>query len=152
MNWRNNMIAAGLALAAGSASAIEVSAAWARPTAPGAQVGGGFLTLHGGATGDRLLSATSPAAATVELHTHVMDGGVARMRAVPVIEVAAGGKVELKPGGLHLMLIKLKAPLKAGEVVPVKLRFEKAGEIEARLTVSAQAPSGAAGHGEHHSH
>lgn len=151
MNWRKHMIAAVLACASGSTLAVEVSAAWARPTAPGAKVGGGYLTLHGGATNDRLLSATTPAAANVELHTHVMDGGVASMRAIKAIDVPAGGKVELKPGGLHLMLIKLKAPLKAGETIPVKLRFEKAGDVDAKLTVATQAPGGAIDHG-HHSH
>ena len=142
-----------LALAGTAAQAAEIEAPWVRPTAPGAKVGGAFMTLVGGKQADRLISASSPAAAVVELHTHLMEDGVAKMRAIPVIEVPAGGKVELKPGGLHIMLINLKAPLVAGENVSLKLRFEKAGEIEIRVPVSARSPSGEgppphhAGHG-----
>jgi periplasmic copper chaperone A len=138
---------AGSGLATAQAPAVD--APWARPTAPGAKVGGAFMTLVGGKDADRLLAGSSPAAAAVELHTHVMDGGVAKMRAVPAIEVPAGGRVELKPGGLHIMLINLKAPLKAGETVPLKLRFEKAGEVEVKVAVAAQAPGGQSGHAMH---
>jgi copper(I)-binding protein len=131
------------------ADAPGVDAPWARPTAPGAKVGGAFMTLVGGKDADRLLSGSSPAAAAVELHTHVMDGGVAKMRAVPAIDIPAGGRVELKPGGLHIMLINLKAPLKAGDTVPLKLRFEKAGEVEVRVAIAAQAPGAPMGHDTH---
>ena len=148
-----------LALGAGcgvaSAEAPTVEAAWARPTAPGARVGGAFMTLVGARASDRLLAGSSPAAAVVELHTHVMEDGVAKMRAVPAIDVPAGGRVELKPGGLHVMLINLKAPLKAGETVPLKLRFEKGGEVEVKVPVAAQAPGVAASqepHGHSHKH
>ena len=139
-----------LAVFGGSAFAAGVEAPWVRPTAPGAKVGGAFMTLVGGKEADRMISASSPVAAVVELHTHLMEDGVAKMRAIPVIEVPAGGKVELKPGGLHLMLINLKAPLKAGETVPLKLRFEKAGEVDILVPVSAQAPAG--GHSHHGGH
>jgi len=128
------------------AEAPGVDAPWARPTAPGAKVGGAFMTLVGGKDADRLVSGSSPAAAAVELHTHVMDGGVAKMRAVPAIDVPANGRVELKPGGLHIMLINLKAPLKAGDTVPLKLRFEKAGEVDVKVAITAQAPGSAMGH------
>lgn len=143
-----------LALAACAATAVaqpvaapRVEAPWARATAPGAKVGGVFMVLAGGAAADRLVAATSPAAGAVELHTHVMEGGVARMRAVPTIDVPAGGRVELKPGGLHVMLINLKAPLKTGDSVPLTLRFEKAGEVAIRAAVSAQAPGAHDMHG-----
>lgn len=138
-----------LATLAGSAAAVEVAAAWARPTAPGAKVGSAYMVLHGGAVDDRLLGGGSPRAGAVELHTHVMEGGVARMRAVPAIEVPAGGRVELKPGGLHLMLIDLKAPLRDGEVIPLKLRFAKTGEVALRVAVGA-APASADGPPHHH--
>lgn len=134
-------------------AAASVDAPWVRPTAPGAKVGGAFMTLVGGKEADRVVSGSSPVAGVVELHTHIMEGGVAKMRAIPVIEVPAGGKVELKPGGLHIMLINLKAPLKAGEVIPLKLRFEKAGEIEVNVPVTAQAPGGGnAGRSPHEMH
>ena len=149
MNWRVFSLAFLVSISA-SAWAAEISGAWARPTAPGAKVGGVFMTIKGGAADDRVVSASSAAAVVVELHTHVMDKGVAKMTAVPGIDVPAGQTVELKPGGLHIMLINLKAPLKAGEVVPLKLRFEKAGElvVEARI---GNAPAGSA-KGEHHRH
>lgn len=138
-------LAAGAAYAEPPAGSIRVESAWARPTAPGARVGGAFLTLVGGRTADRVVAGSSPAAAAVELHTHVIEDGVAGMRAIPAIDVPAGGRVELKPGGLHVMLIGLKSPLKAGDTVPLRLRFEKAGEVEVGLAVGA--PAGPATHG-----
>jgi copper(I)-binding protein len=97
-----------------------------------------------GAAGDRLLSASSPAAAKVELHVHVNDNGVMRMREVKGYDVPAKGAFELKPGGAHLMFMDLKRPLKEGEKVPVKLKFAKAGEVSAEFEVggmgSAAAP------------
>ena len=131
------------------AQQLAVEAPWARPTAPGAKVGGAFMTIVGGKDADRVLSGSTPAAGVVELHTHVMEGGIAKMRAIPAIDVPAGARVELKPGGLHVMLINLKSPLKAGETVPLKLRFEKAGEVEVRVAVTAQAPGKSEGHHHH---
>jgi hypothetical protein len=136
-----------LTLATQAVLAVEIESPWVRPTAPGAKVGGAFMTIVGGAQADRVVSGSSPAAAVVELHTHIMQDGVAKMRAIPAIDVPAGGKVELKPGGLHLMLINLKAPLKAGETIVLKLRFEKAGEIEIKVPVANQ-PAMTSGHGE----
>ena len=146
-----------VATLSGGASAVEVDDPWVRPTPPGAKVAGAFMTLRGGHVADRLVSASSPAAAVVELHTHVMEAGVAKMRAVPAIELPANGKVELKPGGLHIMLINLKAPLKAGDIVPIRLRFEQGHQVEVNAAVRVQAPSpanqgGHSGHGAKHSH
>lgn len=139
------------------AQSVRIDSPWARPTPPSAKVGGAFMIVAGGKEADRIVSASSPAAAVVELHTHIMEGGVAKMRAIPVIEVPAHGKVELKPGGLHIMLINLKAPLKVGGTVPIKLRFEKAGEVDVNVAVTAKAPDasgGADGHAPamHHKH
>jgi len=69
-----------------------------------------------------------------------MEGDVMKMREVEAIELPAGKTVELKPGGLHIMLMGLKAPLKAGSSVPLTLKFEKAGEVSVKLTVATQAP------------
>ena len=71
----------------------------------------------------------------MQLHAMTMDGNVMKMREVKTIEVPANGSVELKPGGLHLMFMDIKAPLKAGESVPVKLKFQKAGEVEIKVPV-----------------
>jgi hypothetical protein len=116
----------------------------------GQAAGGGFLKITGGAAGDRLIAGSTTVSSAVELHTMSMEGDVMRMRQVPAIEVPAGGTVELKPGGLHVMFMGLKQPLKAGDTFPLTLRFEKAGEVKVDVKVSAQPPAGAAaGHGGH---
>lgn len=127
---------------------VSVIAPWARATPGGVTVAGGFLEMRAaGGMADRLIGATSPVAGTVELHTHTHESGVMRMRRVEAIEVPAGASVTLKPGGLHLMLMELKQPLKAGERVPLTLRFEKAGEVAVSLEVArigAMGPPGSA--------
>ena len=102
---------------------------------------------NGGAQPDRLLSAATPAARVVELHTMERDGDVMRMRPVRDIVVAPGATVELRPGGFHIMLIGLTAPLQQGARVPLTLRFERAGEVQVELAVEA---AGARGSAHHH--
>ncbi len=125
-------------------SAIQLSHAWARrapmlgPTASGhghGQAGGGagngavyVLIENRGAEADALLAATSDASATVELHETHLEGGVMRMHPLSRVDLPSGGRVEMKPGGHHLMLLGLTRDLHAGDVVTVRLRFEKAGE------------------------
>jgi copper(I)-binding protein len=134
-------ILAGLALAASAQTAPKVEAAWARPTVAGQSGGGGFLTITGGATGDRLLSASAGVAKMVELHTMEMDGNVMRMRQIDAIDVPAGQAVELKPGGRHIMFMGLTQTLKSGAHFPMTLRFEKAGEVKVDVRVMPQAPA-----------
>jgi copper(I)-binding protein len=88
-----------------------------------------------GAQPDALLSASSDAAQTLELHEVNNDGGVMKMRPVARIDVPAGGKIEMKPGGYHVMLLGLKRDLKPGDKVPVTLRFERGGEVRAEAAV-----------------
>jgi periplasmic copper chaperone A len=115
---------------------VQVEKPWARATAPGATVAGGYMSIrNAGAAADRLVSASSPAAAKVEMHVTVNDNGVMRMREVPGYAVPAKGTFELKPGGAHLMFVDIKRPFKEGEMVPVRLKFEKAGEIGAEFHV-----------------
>jgi copper(I)-binding protein len=130
-----------LAAAATLAHAADITfdRAWARPTVAGQMAGGAFVTLTS-ATGDRLLGGRTPAAERVELHSMKMEGDVMRMRQVEAIELPAGKPVPLEPGGLHLMLMGLKAPMKAGSKVPVTLKFERAGERTVELAVSATGP------------
>jgi copper(I)-binding protein len=134
---------------------IQVEQPWARPTVAGQAAGGGFVTLRGGAAADRLLGGSAPTVAErVELHTMRMEGDVMRMREVPAIDLPAGQTVELRPGGLHLMFMGLKAPLKEGDRFPLTLRFEKAGEKTVQVQVRARPPAGASampagGHGGH---
>ena len=108
---------------------------YTRSTAPGQKVAGGFMKIENKGAADQLVSASSPVAGEMQLHTMTMDGNVMKMREVKMIEVPANGSVELKPGGLHLMFMDIKAPLKAGESVPVKLKFQKAGEVEIKVPV-----------------
>lgn len=114
---------------------LTIEEPWSRATAPGASVGGGFLVLDNAGADDRLVAASSPVSARVELHTMSMQDNVMRMREVEHIEVPAGKRVELRPGGLHLMFIELKAPLEEGRSFPVTLRFERAGEVEVQMSV-----------------
>ena len=126
-----------LASIASAASPIRIDNPWSRATAPGQVVGGGFMTIvNAGNTADRLVSATSPVAAEVQIHNTSMDGGVMRMRQLTDgLEIPANGKVELKPRSLHLMFMQLKAPLEAGASFPVQLQFEKAGTVTTQFTV-----------------
>ena len=117
---------------------LEIEHPWARATPPGASVGGGFATVrNAGVEPDKLIGASSPAADHVELHVMSMDNGIMRMRQVPSFAVPARGELTLKPGGKHLMFLGLKRPLKPGEKVPVKLRFERAGEVQVQLEVGS---------------
>lgn len=109
---------------------LRISQPWARATAPGAAAGGGFLKIDNKGPADRLVSASAGVSKLVELHTMRMDGNIMRMAKLENgIELPAGQSIELKPGGLHVMFLDLKAPLKEGESFPLRLKFEKAGEI-----------------------
>ena len=124
-------------------NAPKVEGAWARPTVEGQAAGGGFLKIVGGAAADRLVAASAGVSHRVELHTMTMDGNIMRMREIDAIDVPAGQTVELKPGGLHVMFMELKAPLKNGSSFPLTLRFEKGGEVTVQMTVMTQpAPAG----------
>lgn len=116
---------------------IEIEHAYTRATVPGQKAGAGFMKIENKGTADTLVSATSPISGDVQLHTMTMDGNIMRMRQVKDIAVPAGGNVELKPGGLHIMFMNIKTPLKAGESIPVKLKFAKAGEVEVKMPVDA---------------
>jgi periplasmic copper chaperone A len=117
---------------------VKIENAWARATPPGAKIGAGYMTIHNtGATADRLVGASSPAARKVEPHVTVRDGDISRMRAAPGYDVPANGTFELTPGGSHLMLMDLKAPLKEGDKLPLLLRFQRSGEVKVELEVRA---------------
>ena len=111
----------------------------ARPTAPSQPTGGGYLTLTSKGTPDRLVSASTTISESVQLHSMRMEGDVMRMREVGSVEMPADTLVELKPGGLHLMFVGLKAPLKVGQGFPLRLKFEKAGEVTVDVKVEAMA-------------
>ena len=123
------------------AGEITITHPWTRAAGANAN-GAGFMTLRNAGAADRLLGASSPAARRVELHTHIREGDVMRMRPVPAIELPAGQSVELRPGGLHLMLIGLTAALPQGGELPLTLRFERAGEVQVVLPVQGAGARG----------
>jgi hypothetical protein len=141
-----------LVLIAGTAAAQEtklgdliITQPWARATPGAAKTGAVYLTIeNGGQQGDRLVAASTPAAAKSELHVDIMNNGVAEMRRVDSIELAARATVELKPGGMHLMLIGLTKPLREHDSFPLTLVFEHAGGVEVEVEVgkagAAEAP------------
>jgi copper(I)-binding protein len=126
-----------LALAATPAVAqIKIENAWARATPPGAKIAAGYMTIRNESSApDRLVAASSPAAEKVQTHVTMKEGDVFRMREVKGYEIPARGSFELKPGGAHLMLVSIKAPLQEGAQVPLTLRFERAGEVKTELQV-----------------
>jgi copper(I)-binding protein len=123
--------------------ALEIGQPWARATPPTAPTGGGYLSVKNtGTEPDRLISISSPAAQTVQVHQMKMEGNVMRMRELDSpLEIKPGETVTLAPGGLHLMMMGLKAPLKQGEKVPLTLVFEKAGKIDVEMAVVAMGAS-----------
>lgn len=115
---------------------IQIEEPWARESPPTATSGAAYMTLvNTGHEADRLLSATGDVAATIELHTHLIEDNVMKMRKIEAIEVAPGEPTALRPGGLHVMLIGLKKPLAAGQTFPLTLKFEKAGETAVQVKV-----------------
>ena len=119
------------------AGAIRVENAWARATAPGQIAGSGYFTLiNAGDQPDQLIAVSTPIAAQAEIHRTSMDGGVMRMRELTEgLALPARSRVELKPGGTHLMFMSLQSPFVAGSSFPVTLKFRTAGEVTLRLRV-----------------
>ena len=130
---------------------LNISVPFTRATLPNAPVAGGYLTIENtGDAADRLVSATSPAAGTVQLHQMKMEGDVMKMSPLADgITIEAGQTVALEPGGLHMMFLGLTQPFVEGESVPVTLVFEHAGPVEIEIPVQAADATEAHGAGEH---
>lgn len=104
--------------------------AWGRPSPKMAGAGAVYVVIENkGSQPDRLIGATSAAAAKVEVHESYMDGDVMKMRPVPAVDVPAGGTLELKPGSYHIMLIELVKPLERGSHISATLKFENSGDV-----------------------
>jgi len=114
---------------------LEISGAFARASPKMVSAGAGFMTIRSLGDSDRLIGFSSPACEQPELHTHIHDNGMMRMRQVDAIDIPAGGEAKLEPGGLHLMFIGLTGKLAEGESVDVTLTFEKAGEVNITLPI-----------------
>lgn len=138
---------------AASANGIAISGAWTRPASAGGMGVGYANVSNSGTEPDVLVGASSDAADRVELHkTTISADGVASMKKVESVEIAPGKSIELKPGGLHIMLIGLKNAIKDGSKVKAQLNFKKAGAIDVELEVKTSAPQGGADEHKHHQH
>lgn len=142
---RRALLLSALALPALAQSAPQVQQPWARASAGNAANGAAYLTIANPGTPDRLVAASTPAAHMAQLHTHVMDNGVMRMReaegGIPLPQRAT----TLRPGGLHVMLMGLTQPLREGESFPLTLRFASGAETTVQVPVLGAAAMGPAG-------
>lgn len=122
---------AGSAVSAAAQAPIVASGAWVREPVPGRSVTAAYLVVENpGSDEIQIVSAASTVAGSVELHEMVRSGDVMKMQPVKRIAVPAGGKVELKPGGLHIMLFDLKQPLKEGDTVAFTLTTNRGWTVK----------------------
>lgn len=133
------------------AEGITVRDAYAVSPYPGAPTGAAYLVIDNPGPADRLLSASSPAAAHVLLHASVEAEGVLRMEeAAEGLELPAAGELALAPGGAHVMLMGLAEPLEDGATLPLVLTFEAAGEVAVEVPVDfSRRPGARGGHAGH---
>ncbi len=144
---------AGMLFAVSAAAQVVISKAWVRGTVPGQQATGAFMEISSTEPVE-LVSIASPAAGLIEIHEMVHEGTVMKMRAVSKLAVPAGRKIEMKPGGYHVMMMELARPLKKGDIVALKLTFRDKGAKPLTVDVNAEvreltSPAGAAQHKGH---
>lgn len=122
--------------AAEKGATIQIEKPWARASIIQSRPAAAYLTIvnRGGKT-DRLLSVSSPVAEKVSIHLTEMIDGVMRMSPVHSIPLGPGERAALRPGGLHLMLMKLRAPLRKGDKLPLTLIFEVAGKMDVQALI-----------------
>ncbi len=135
-----------VAACGGSGGGIKVTDAWARNSSAVAAAGAAYMIIeNAGSAADALIGASSTVAKATEVHETVempaaSDGtssGMMGMQPVSRVEIPAGGKLELKPGSYHIMLIGLNQELKAGDTIEITLKLEKAGEVKVTVEVRA---------------
>lgn len=149
------LFSAGLLLSsgalAGAADQVSVDQPYVRQAPPNALATGAFMVIRNAGDVDvKVVKADNPASTATELHTHLNEGGVMKMRPVESIAIKAKGETVLQPGGLHVMLIGLKAPLKEGDTVPVTLTFDDGSskEVSARVVRPGMGEPGMKMHGQ----
>ena len=142
-----------LAVPSSWANQVNVSNAWMRATVPGQTVAAAYLDITAEKTA-RLVAVRSPVSPDVQIHWMQMDGQVMRMRQVGAIDLPKNTAVSLKPGGYHLMLLQLKKPIRAGEVVPLTLVIETQGKRQnVQVKALAQKPPATGAEASHdHAH
>jgi copper(I)-binding protein len=147
-----HLLAALLFLPLAALAQVKVEDPWVRATVPAQKATGAFMRLSASSS-VRLVDARSPVAGRVEIHDSQTDrNGIVRMRAISGMDLPAGGVVEFRPGGYHIMLMDLKQQMKVGDEVPLTLivaaRDGKRQNIEVRAAVLPLASKGQ-GHGSH---
>ena len=116
---------------------VTVKDSWVRGTTPAQKATGAFMEITSSEAA-ALLSASSPVAGVVEIHTMKMEDGVMKMRALPKLDLPAGKAVKLAPGGNHVMLMDLRQQMKKGDVVPITLKIEGADKKVQTLEIKAE--------------
>ena len=134
-----------------SARGLQIVNPWTRATPGGATIGAGYLTItNKGPETDRLIGGSLTLAARVEMHSMAMENGIAKMRPLSSVEIKPGATVEFTPGGMHMMFVGLKQPLKQGQTLKGTIVFEKAGTVAVEFIVQGiGAPAPSIGH-QHH--
>lgn len=143
----------GVAPAAAAEPGITVTGAWARagllPGRPGAL----YFVIENRGDADRLLEVTTTAAGRTEIHTHMEEGGVMKMRKLPGLDIPAASTVTFEPRGHHVMLFEPRSGLREGEEISVTLIFEQAGEVTVTAPVKGMRPAAQdSGHESHDAH
>ncbi len=136
------------------AGPLEIEQAQARATVGNQANSAAYMEIeNNGKTDEALLSASSPVADRVEIHSMSMEGDVMKMRAVDRLDIKAGTAVKMRPGqGYHLMLLGLKKPLKEGDKFPLTLHFRKAGKVKVTVQVADMTQQDTQGQGDHSGH
>jgi len=133
-----------LAMQSAGAANVIVSNAWARATMPGQPVSAAYMQIKSDADA-KLIGVSSPAVPRVEVHEMKMEGDVMIMREVKAIDLPKGKTVALEPGGFHIMLMNLKQPIVAGEVIPLTLEVASGGKKQTgKVKAEARAQDGGA--------
>ena len=150
--FRTALLATAL-LSANAWAQVKIEQAWTRATVQGQKATGAFMKITANQP-LQLVAVSSPVAGVAEIHEMKMEGNVMKMRALPALDLPAGQAVELKPGGHHLMLMDLKAPLAPNSSVSLTLTFKDAKGVQSQqqlsLPVSSGMPAGmSAGHHKH---
>ena len=124
-----------------AADGIVIRDAWSRATAPGTTVGAAYFVIDNRGPGDRLLRVSAPVAKQAELHVSSMNSGIMKMAQLKTVDVEKNARTTFAPGGMHVMLIGLPQPIKAGDSFPLTLTFEKAGSVQTTVRVLGLGPT-----------
>ncbi len=151
MNKWSTLVSLAAVLLVGASHAQDaprITDVWVKSTPPGATVSAAYMQIQS-ARAVKLVKAESPAAGLVELHNMSMKDGVMEMKAMGAVEIPAGKTVTLKPGGMHVMMMKVKQPIKAGDKVALTLTFEGADKKPLVVKLDATARDAMQMHGGH---